>query len=270
MSAWKDENYIRAYELARSGLSDAKISSALGVSALTFGNWKRAKSALKDALERARLAKDGKQQTFAEFVYRQLPQNLQELWDQISRCSTVKNGIQRIEALLDNAGKQARQHLFLYALVNSSFSPSEACRQVNISRSTLESWVTQEPEFSMLMDEIHWHKQNFFEASLVDRVKEGDPSCTIFANKTYNRDRGYGEKLDVDLKGNINHTHTHLHVVVKVDDLQLPIETRKLILQAVRAKKTAPVPTTNQLPSPSILNGEVLSHEQENQATTTG
>ena len=136
-----------------------------------------------------------------------------------------------MERLLDNAGKRARQHLFLYALTASNFNASEACRKVNISRKTFENWVTTEPEFGQLIDEMHWHKKNFFESALVGLIRSGDSSATIFANRTLNRDRGYNEKFELEVKGQVNHAHAH---IVQIDDLNLPIKVRRLILEAMR------------------------------------
>lgn len=246
---WNDTYYLRAFELAKDGFSDSKIASCLGISPITFTTWKQQRPALRDALERARKENSPKEETFADYVYNRLPDYLQELWDKINLCDQVTNGIQRMEALLSNAGKTARQHLFTYALVKANFSISDACRSVNISRTTYNKWVQDDPLFSELMDEIHWHKGNFFEAALVERVKEGDSACTIFANRTFNKERGYG--AEVALKGKVEHTHSHLHAHIKVDELDLPIETRRQLLAAVQKRK--------ELPIAGESNGEVRS-----------
>jgi hypothetical protein len=55
-----------------------------------------------------------------------------------------------------------------------------------------------------LIDEIQFHKSEFFETALIDCVEARETSAVIFANKTFNRDRGYG--ASVDIRGNIHHT----------------------------------------------------------------
>ena len=50
---WKDENYIHAYELAKSGMSEIKMAQALGVSTATLRKWKDTKPALRFAIEKA-------------------------------------------------------------------------------------------------------------------------------------------------------------------------------------------------------------------------
>ena len=155
-SSWSDTYYVRAYELAKTGLSDTKVAEMLGVSYPTLKSWLSKKPALQDALDRGRKGP----QTAAslqDYIFDRLSPKLRYLWEQITLCESAPNGILRLEALLSNAGKEARQSLFLYALVNCSYNPSEACRRVNITRQTLNSWIKTDPLFCELMDEIQWH-----------------------------------------------------------------------------------------------------------------
>jgi transcriptional regulator with XRE-family HTH domain len=234
---WKDENYVTAYELARNGMSEQKMAKAIGVSVSTLRKWKRNKPALSDAIRRGAGDPNGSSptQSFHEYIYQKLPPELAELYNQIEACESEPNGIKKIEAILRKHGKRARQHLFLHALVSSNFNVSRACSMIQISRKTFESWVTSEPEFHELMQEMDFHKKNYFESALIGLIARGDSSATIFANKTINRDRGYNEKLDLNVSGTIEHEHLHAHIAV--DELQLKIETKKEILTALRLRK---------------------------------
>ncbi len=232
-SIWKDTNYVRVYELARSGMEDNKIAKVLGVQMNTLKKWKGNRPALRDAFDRARAPRGEMPATFLDYVHDRLPSHLKELLDKIEACDKEGNGIVRIEAMLQDAGKRARQHLFLHSLIASNFNISRACSRVNISRRTFHAWVEKEPYFAQLMDEIHIYKKDFFEGALVGLVEEGDTSATIFANRTFNRDRGYNEKVEVEHTGTVNHNH----LVVDVDSLDLPIEIRKTILLAMREKR---------------------------------
>lgn len=240
---WKDENYIIAYELAKSGMSEVKMAQALGVSTVTLRKWKQQKPALVFAIEKAKGANSGRAlaKDFHEYIYQKLPPELAEIWDEIHAVEHEKNSILKIEALLKGAGKRGRQHLFLHSLVTSNFNVSRACSMMNMSRKTFENWVTNEPEFGELMNEIHEHKKNFFEAALVGLVARGDSSATIFCNKTMNRDRGYNEKIELDVQGMIEHNHTH--ALIPVDELTLSLNTKKEILEAVRNRKVIEVET---------------------------
>lgn len=234
---WKDEYYLRSYQLARSGMSDIKVAKALGVTYKTFKRWKVKKRALRNALQDARTVDKGFTQ-FRDYVYDRLPENLQQLWDELMMTDRM-NTYEKVEQLLSNQGKKGRQHLFLYAMVNSNFDPTAACRAVNITRKTLMHWCETEPEFAELMEELEVAKKDFFEAALVQGVKEGDPNLIKFANMTKNVDRGYNPKTVIAHEGSIEHNHN----VMKVDELDLPIEDRRKLLEALRNRREALSPT---------------------------
>ncbi len=237
-SKWEDTFYVTAYEMARAGSTNAMIGKTLGISKLTFYKWLERRPALADAVKRGREARgriDGNTGTFQEYVFKQLPPALQKMWSDIHAWSDEPNGIVRIEAMLSQGGKRCRQQLFLHALVHNNFNASEALRTVNLSKGVLAKWIDDEPEFAEMMDEIHWHKKNFFEAGLVDLVDRGDAPATIFANKTFNADRGYNEKLRIQMEGTV----THLHAAVPLEALDLPVEVLDQVLAAVRRRAAA-------------------------------
>ena len=77
-------------------------------------------------------------------------------------------------------------------------------------------------------------KKNFFESSLIGLVEEGHPGAVIFANKTVNADRGYSEKLRIEHTAQGND-------LIDINELELDLDTRKKILDAIRSKKAKPV-----------------------------
>ena len=235
---WNDGFYVKSYELARTGLPDPKIAQSLGVTPATFSKWKSENSFLQEALIKGRKESRGstkKGESLASYIYNKLPKHLQETWERINSCVNHPNGVEKVEYLLSLAGKQARQHLFVYALVHANFNASEACKSVNITKRTLDAWTMEDPNFSQLVDEIHFHKQNFYESALIEKVKEGDSACVIFANRTLNKDRGYSESLKI--QGEVEHTHTHLDVTVEDILPELPIEVCELILDKMKERR---------------------------------
>ncbi len=156
------------------------------------------------------------------------------LWDQIDGVDKKDaDCTQRIEKLLDDRGKTARQQLFLYSLIKSNFSMSEARRKVNISQRILAKWLDDE-DFNELMNGVLECKKDFIESSLMGLIKSGDSSATIFASKTLNRDRGYSDRVDVNI--NIKKT------VNKVKVEELPLEIRMEILKQIREKEELSIP----------------------------
>jgi hypothetical protein len=244
---WKDTNYVKAYELAKSGLSERQVARSLGVSLSGFQVWKRNKPALQDALKRAKAGGGEKVVSFREYVFKHLPPHLQELWNKINACDGLDNAFLRVEALLSDAGKNARQHIFLYALTASNFNLSEACRKSNVNKKTYENWIRYDPDFADLVQEIHWHKKNFFENKLIELADEGDVHATVFANRTFNADLGYGDKMKHEVSGQINVSVN----VVPVQELDLDIETRREVLAALRRAKEKTIDAQDFLPQAS-------------------
>lgn len=232
---WLDDYYLEAYLLARQGLPDSQIAKTLGVSPSTFKAWKEDRRALRRTLKRARKSDEnsGSAISFSDYVYEQLPSRLQKVLDRINEYTEQSNAVEKIETLLQDEGLGARQHLFVHSLITNAFNISRACSQVNITTNTFRRWCNNDPDFHDLIVEMDWHKGNFFESALINLVKSGDSSAIIYANKTFNKKRGYGEKLEVDVSGTI----THNHQLVDVDQLNLPLETRKQILIAYRENK---------------------------------
>ena len=240
-SRWNNANYVKVYELAKSGLSDAQIAAAVGHTSEWFSKLTKRNPALKDAVDRGRNGSaESRHADFRDYVYHRLPPELQEIWDRINLCDESPCGYIRIKALLGGTSCAARQHLYLYALVATGFNASEACRKLCLSFRTVQSWAYQDPDFGALVDEIHWHKKNYFEAHLIQRVAEGDPSCTIFVNRTLNADRGYREvkHKEVNHSGEVghHHAHAHAHLVIPIDQLDLQAGSAEALLDAMQAR----------------------------------
>jgi len=206
---------------------------------------------LADAVARGRhYGTPGNELTFQEYVYDQLSPAMRELWNKISECELLDSPAERVAALLANHGKQARQHLLIYALTQSMFNVSQSLRKLGISRKLYDSWKANDPEFAELCNEIHWHKNNFFEHAFIGRVQAGDTAAIIHAVKTRCRDRGYNEKIEVEHTGTITHEHT-----VTLADLDLPLDVRRAILDALRKRQqvvTTVAPTNGR---PALLGG---------------
>jgi len=246
LSKYSENVPVDAYIHARTGMSNNAVAQTLGVNSTTFEAWLKRYPALAYALKRARGNMESKSaETFCAYVYRQLPAHLKELWDQISMWHEHESGLERIEAILGEQSTRVRQSLWVHAMIEANFNASEACRMVGISYGTLRKWVDNDPDFPALVDEIQQHKKNFFEGGLVNLVAKGNVLATIFANKTQNKDRGYAEKITVG--GTVNHNHTGTVTVnhVPLSKLNLPLETRVQIREAMRQLKRTEAPDTN-------------------------
>lgn len=171
----------------------------------------------------------GNRSTFTSYIYSRMSPEAQKLWEDLQFWEKADSALEKIETLLNGRPKRIRQELFINALVVSNFDLSSACRMAGVPYTMLENWRHHDADFKILVEEIQWHKKNFFERHLIDLVEEHHPAATIFVNRTVNADRGYNEKLRIEgLNGDTK--------ALGLDDLDLDIETRKKVLDAVRRR----------------------------------
>lgn len=234
---WRNIFFVNAYELARQGFSDNQIAKSLGVSTTTLQIWKKKKRTLREAIKRGRGGSESHMDamTYAQGCYEHLTPEAQDCFDRMTAFHQEQNGIKRMEAMLRDQGKGMRQMMFITALISRNYNISEACRFTNIRRQTFDIWVATEPGFSQLMDEILEKMKDDFQMHLYKQSKSGEVAATKFALSALAKERGFGEKIQHEVSGKIEHEHKHVHV--KIDDLNLDLDTRKEILQAIREKQ---------------------------------
>ena len=63
---------------------------------------------------------------------------------------------------------------------------------------------------------------------------EKDSNLSFEENKTFNKDRGYNDKIELSVEGSVQHEHVHAHI--SVDELDLSLEVKREILQAIRLR----------------------------------
>jgi hypothetical protein len=235
-SPWKPEFVILAFEMCKAGASDTQIAKMMNVQDRTLRKWREKKPEFNHAFMKGRKSrqKENGCETFLEYVYGRLPEELQAIWNDIMAVSEHPNALKKVEFLLEGCGIRARQHLLLYALVHFNFDMAKALGSLNIPRGAFRDWVIADPEFADLMDHMHEYKKDFFEGALTGLVAQGDPNAIIFVNKTFNADRGYEDKKNVkiDAKHDIN-----MDGKLTIDDLDVPLEVKKQVLEAYRQKK---------------------------------
>jgi len=228
---WKTEFAVDAALMAYAGATNVDIAKTFLVEYDTFQKWTYKHAILKHALDTARAKGRPKTETFLEYVHGNLSPPMKKLWDDLQFWSDHDNAVVKIEELLYPHGDRVRQHLWLHAMIYCGFHTDAACRMVAVSKGAIDRWLAEDNDFPKLLAELEWHKKNYFENAMVDLVGMRVFPAVIHANKTVNRDRGYGEKIEVA------HTHDHTHKVfiATMDKLKLPLETRLQIRDAMRA-----------------------------------
>lgn len=203
-----------------------KVCAALQISAMTLHTWQKKHPELVEARKLAE-SRRGDRNNFSGYIFKQLSADAQRVWDKIKFYHEEGGTYEAIEKILSGQTKRLRQELFIHALATTNFDISEAMRMVNLTRSGLEHW-RNDLEFRQLVEEIQWHKKNFFERTLVDLVEARHPAAVMFVNRTINADRGYGEKVEV------NHSTKS---GVQLEELDLDVDTQRKILDAIRKKQ---------------------------------
>lgn len=260
---WKPVFLVEIYKLAKLGMAKGDIANTLKISRTLLFYWEKNRPEVK--LVFAMVAKelsDG--ETFQDWIYNQLSPELKELWDNIKLWEKEPSGVVKIELMLQDQGKLVRQQLFLHALCVSNFSVNFAMRRVNISKRTLDEWMSRDIDFSELISQIEWYKGNFFENSLIRLVKQGHPAAILFANRTFNRERGYAPKSEVEVNVNGNILHGVLDLSVLMPYMRE--DTKNDVMAAIRQYEESKV--LSKTAKPRLLDlQEVVSEQISNSLT---
>ena len=92
-----------------------------------------------------------------------------------------------------------RKRSFLEVFKNNMCIVASSCLKAGIPRCTYYQWRKEDAEFAAACDDIEELQKDMAEASILKQIKEGNTTMTIFYAKTKMRDRGYGEKQDINL-----------------------------------------------------------------------
>jgi hypothetical protein len=252
---WDDSFYVRAYELARTGMTEKEDAHALGVTQGRFSRWKQAKPALANALDEGHdAALENGHTDFLGFVAGRLPPHLLRIWNELElsprrghydpvteewvppppRTVTTR----QLEQVLTKNGKQVRQMLFIHSLIESTFNVSLSLRKLNIPRKTYEQWLNHDVEFAELMREVIEAKKDFFESSFIRLVRAGNVNAVIYGVQTQCIDRGYGRKAEIKID---QQSTVNVNVTVVDPDVidAMPLEVRRKLAESIDAAERA-------------------------------
>ena len=240
---WKDTFYIDIYLLAKQGRTESDIRRVLGASPTTWKAWKRSR-AIDDAVKRGREGDKAEQEaqqdrpSIIDYCYGHLPAELRALWDRIEAVAELSPADQDTAYKdLKQQPEAYRQILYIHALVTSRFDATSAMRKCRISLRDYQRWCASSPDFEALVAEIQFHKGQFFENALLDQVMIGETQAILFANKSFNRDRGYGDKMEVEHTGDAHSGASTINV--DLSKLDLTPQIKRALLEAVQEQRAA-------------------------------
>ncbi|GAB6887443.1 hypothetical protein JCM13304A_09410 [Desulfothermus okinawensis JCM 13304] len=80
---------------------------------------------------------------------------------------------------------------------------AQTARALKVSRNTLASWIKEDPELQEALEKAKEQMIDIAECALLKNIKEGKETSIIFFLKTRGKKRGYSEKMDHNLEGDI-------------------------------------------------------------------
>lgn len=214
---------------ALTAANDKELAISLGISEAKLKEWRNEHPSFYRAIVAARQHASNSEaasEAMLKHISSSLSPELRELWDTLN--GTDVSAKDAVMYSLATRGDYDRQKLLLHALSVTRFDITRCCTLLGISKTQLDSWAKNDPKFVKLWEEVSFAKKNFIESALMRKIDEGDTRAIIFASKTLNKDRGYGETLEVT--GRVEHIHAH----IDFDRLDLDVETKSKILLACK------------------------------------
>lgn len=224
---WDDHFYVKAYQFAVCGMNDKQIGRALGLMEKTFYKYVKEKPALREALNEARSKGAGTRQ-FMRLVSNRVPDDLRDLWEELSDDDDAKR--QKAYLTIKQGDKRRAQHLFVHAYIAANFNESKAVDMTGLNIHTVVQWKQKDKHFKALLAFIKESRKEFGQNALMEKISEGDTAAIIFFNRTFNKDLGYDTRIQLDVKGEVEHKNT-----ISVKDL--PPEKLRELLEIARQKK---------------------------------
>lgn len=94
------------------------------------------------------------------------------------------------------------------AVISNYGNLAGAARDLKIDTIAFYMMMHLHPDFNDFVRELQKYgkelKKDYYEMKLIDKIGEGSERCIIFANKTINKDMGYCEKKEIDMKGDVD------------------------------------------------------------------
>lgn len=187
------------------------------------------------------------------YIWDTLTEDEKKVWRKLKRFDRARTGKEVINAILEKRGKIFRQHLFIHAMVHSNYQVTRACRMCGIDIQTFDRWRAGDADFNRLFLAIKDAQQDRLMNAYWKLIDVRNEQAVIHGVKTLCKDKGFGEKTEVDVKvsGEIQHN------LIQIDVDALPLDMQTRLLEEVRKVKQVESQTVNtavpMLPSQSLV-----------------
>ena len=99
---------------------------------------------------------------------------------------------------------KTKKRIFIANFVQNQGMVQMSCDSVGINRVTYERWCKKDIKFVENLQAAMERKLDKIETKLLNLVETGDTQATIFTAKCLLKQRGYVEKKDINVSGNMN------------------------------------------------------------------
>ena len=90
---------------------------------------------------------------------------------------------------------------------------SSAAKIAGIARQYHYEWLKEDEEYAKAVEELSNISLDFGESQLHKRMKDGSDAAIIFFLKTKGRKRGYTERSEIEMNGNLKHEGITVNIV---------------------------------------------------------
>jgi hypothetical protein len=97
----------------------------------------------------------------------------------------------------------AKKRAMIKALEASLGIVTTACKNAKVSRRTYYNWLKEDEAFKEAVEDIHNISLDFAESKLYDLIKDDNVTATIFYLKTRGKKRGYIERQELSVEGEV-------------------------------------------------------------------
>lgn len=98
---------------------------------------------------------------------------------------------------------EPKKSLFIETLHSNLGHIAKTCKACGISRQTYYNWMELDEEFKKAIESIEEYILDTVEDSLLTQIKKGNVVAAIFYLKTKGKKRGFIEKNETEITGNL-------------------------------------------------------------------
>ena len=99
---------------------------------------------------------------------------------------------------------KTKKRIFIANFIANQGMVQMSCDSVGINRTTYARWCKKDAKFVQNIQAAMERKLDKIETKLLNLVENGDTQATIFSAKCLLKQRGYTEKKDINVTGNLN------------------------------------------------------------------